>query len=1062
MTEIEPGSNESPSEAQAPRFSMVGLGASAGGLEALTKLIAQLPADLGLTYVVVQHMSPTHRSMMAQLLGRETRMKVKEVEDGETPRVDVIYITPPNSNLTLLDGNFHLIEPEPHAVPKPSINAFFSSLSEARGEEAIAVVLSGTGSDGASGVRLVKAAGGLVFAQEPGSAKYDGMPRSAIETGCTDLILPPEAIAAEIALLVRTAGQVKPPTPADDAPISIPDLLSRVLRHTRVDFSGYKEATVWRRILRRMATNRVGTLEQYVELTERNPDELSQLSKEILISVTSFFRDAGSFEALRATLSARLDTKRAGDEFRVWVPGCATGEEAYSIAIVLRELIAVGAPSVRLQIFATDIDMGAMGVARRGMYSSSSLADMPADLVKRYFTPGPEGYEISKSIRELVVFARQDLVQDPPFLRLDLVSCRNVLIYFQGALQEKVLGSFHYALLEDGLLFLGKSESVQHREQLFSMVSRDGKVFRRRDVVSRPHFAAPAVSVKRQERPERERAPLQLLLEVAAGAYVPPSVLLDDSASVLHIYGDVSAFLQIPSGRPDLNVLNLIRKELRSELQSLIHQCRQRSDTAFGRSRTESPETSDGAVRMVVRPVPGSRRDSSLLLTFERMPQRKIQGEETSDSGDAEVRELEHELVATREHLQTLIEELETSNEETQALNEELQSSNEELQAANEELQSANEELQSTNEELTTVNEELQVKTAELVDVNGDLESIQDSIGFALLMVSEQMRVQRFNRYAAQLFELSPGTAGVPLERVLAQRKAEHCSGLVADVLRDGMTREDEVSFGGRHYSLRCCVRETQGIGITGAIITLTDQTDLIIAQRELQASRSRLVTILDNSNALIVIKSTLGRIEYANPRYAATIGHGRQSLNGLTDEDLLTEDESRMVRHADLTVLASARASETEETLTVDGMPRHFRTLRFVLRDDEGEITALCSKLQDITAYRQEVAEWRSWMNGWRELVIALDDVGIIEFDADRVITWQGGTPSVLDPITRLGGGERTIQGALEALGFDIRSFEGARSGLWNGQLADLQATAHFSEHGGMCLVQHLSTNLA
>lgn len=1042
-------------DTQPPRFSIVGIGASAGGLEALTKLIACLPVNLGLCYVVVQHVSPTHRSMLAQLLGRETAMPVKEVEEGESPGVDVIYITPPNSNLSLRDGVFKLVEPAPHAVPKPSVNVFFSSLAEARGEEAIAVILSGTGSDGASGVRIVKAAGGLVFAQEPSSAKYDGMPKAAIETGCTDLVLPPEAIANEIALLVRTAGEIKPPRPTADTPVSIPGLLARVLRHTRVDFSGYKEATVWRRILRRMATNRVGTLEQYIELTERNPDELGQLSKEILISVTSFFRDHTCFESLRELLAKRLSAKRPGEDFRVWVPGCATGEEAYSIAILLRELIAAGAPSVRLQVFATDIDMGAMGIARRGLYTASSLADVPGDIVRRYFTPGTEGYEISKSIRELVVFARQDLVQDPPFLRLDLVSCRNVLIYFQGDLQEKVLGSFHYALLEDGLLFLGKSESVQHREELFSMVSRDGKVFRRRDVVSRAPFTSPSSHAKRPERLEREREPLQQLLEAAAQAYVPPSVLLDGSGSILHIFGDVAGFLQIQSGRPDLNALNLIRKDLRSELQSMIHQCRQKHDAVPGRNRVLT-EAGDSEVRMMLRPVSGNRRDMNLLLTFEKVSVQNPAGGSPEQAESVDVRELEHELVATREHLQTLIEELETSNEETQALNEELQSSNEELQAANEELQSANEELQSTNEELTTVNEELQVKTAELVDVNGDLESIQDSLGFALFMVSEQMRIQRFNRLAGQLFDLGTGNTGIPLERVLSQRRIERCGALVAEVLRDGLTRDDAVSFGGRHYNLRCCARETPGVGITGAVITFMDQTDLINTQQALHGNRQRLMTILDNSNALIVIKSALGRIEYANPRYHALLGQGRQSLQGLSDEELLCPEEAVHVRHADLSVLASGLASETDETLTVDGSTRHFRALRFVLRDDEGKITGLCTKMQDVTQFKLEVAEWRAWMTGWRELVVALKEVGIIEFDADRIITWQGGNDGVLAPLKPLGGGERTIQNALATLGFDIRSFEGAREGLWTGEITALNAFAHFSAFGGMCLIQH------
>lgn len=1045
---------------QPPRFSMVGIGASAGGLEALSLLVGHLPADLGLSYVVVQHMSPNYRSLLAQLLGRETSMEVKEAEDGESPRPNVVYITPSNRNLTLAGNAFQLLEPEPQSLPKPSVNAFFASLAECRGEEAIAVVLSGTGSDGASGVRAVKSCGGVVIAQTPASAKYEGMPQSAIDTGCVDLMLAPEAIAAEIALMVRTAGEIQPPIASAGVPVSISGLLSRVLRHTRVDFSGYKENTVWRRILRRMATNRVATLEDYVELTERNPDELGQLCKEILISVTSFFRDIEHFDSLRELLKQRLDTRRPGDEFRIWVPGCATGEEAYSVAILMRELLAAGAPAVRVQVFATDIDMDAMSVARRGIYNASSLANMPQSLVKRYFVPCPEGHEIGKSVRELVVFARQDLVRDPPFLRLDLVSCRNVLIYFQQTLQEQVLGNFHFALLEEGLLFLGKSESVQHQENLFSAVSREGKVFRRRSVAARAPFSSLAFSNRRLERPPREPAPLERLLETAVKAYVPPSVLIDGSGSVLHVCGDVDTFLKIQSGRPELNALNLVRKDLRTELQTLMHQCRQSDETVSGRVRTEPG--SDRAVRLVMHPVhgagrsPAGRREASmLLLSFEPVSLRPESVAEGVSSSTVVASELEHELLATREHLQTLIEELETSNEESQALNEELQSSNEELQAANEELQSANEELQSTNEELTTVNEELQVKTAELVDVNGDFESILDSVGFAVLMVSEQMRVLRTNSQASHLFNLATGASGMPLERVLVQRGLESCAAMVGAVIREGTAQTTRVEAEGHHYRFRCAPRRTPGVGFTSAVITLIDETDLIDAQSELRESRQRFEVILENSNALIAIKSPLGRYEFVNPRFVSAFGGSRERFAGLSDEDLIPDpEEAQRVRLADLAVLASGRPAECEEAITVGADTRYFRSLRFVLRGRQGEVTGLCVKMSEITGYRNELEGWQAWMNGWRELVLASGHAGLLEFDSERVLTRQGGNQTHLAALSRLGGGERTIQSALEMLGFDIRSFDGARSGVWQGDGPGLKAVAYFSEHGGMCLV--------
>lgn len=458
---------------------VVGIGASAGGLEALKAVFPRLPADLGLSYVVVQHLSPNYRSMLAQLLSKDTAMPVIKVEHGTAPAPNTVYLTPANRNVTLVDGHFELVEPAKEAYPKPSINTFFSSLAEHCNEQAVGVILSGTGSDGAAGIYSIKAAGGFTFAQDPATAKYNGMPQAAIDTSSVDWVLPPEKIGEEIALIVRSRGAVPTQTIDESAQGLLHRLLLKVRKRTNVDFSGYKETTLWRRIARRMAATHMAKLEKYLRYCDEVPDELDRLCKDILISVTSFFRDREAFVALGKVVKEMVAAKASGEEIRIWVPGCATGEEAYSIAILCAEALSVRADAPQVQIFATDIDLEAMARARRGQFPAASLDNLPPELVKRYFSQRGDRHEVTKPIREMVIFARQDLVQDPPFLRLDLVSCRNVLIYFQAQLQAKILATFHYGLLPGSFLFLGKSESVAQQENLFRMVDKDAHIFRR-------------------------------------------------------------------------------------------------------------------------------------------------------------------------------------------------------------------------------------------------------------------------------------------------------------------------------------------------------------------------------------------------------------------------------------------------------------------------------------------------------------------------------------------------------------------------------------------------------
>jgi two-component system, chemotaxis family, CheB/CheR fusion protein len=944
------------------RHYIVAIGASAGGLEALSALVAQLPTDLNVPFVILQHLSPTYRSMLAQLLGRETAMTVCEIEHGMTPQPNCIYTTPPNRNLDFRDDRFVLVEPALEVLPKPSVNGFMFSLAEARGEDVIGVVLSGTGSDGAAGLRAVKASGGLTFAQDPATAKYTGMPQSAIDTDCVDWVLPPAEIAREIGRLVRTNGSIRPTLAADASPATMKTLLAKVHRYTKVDFSGYKESTVWRRILRRMAANQVATLDDYMALTRKNPDELGQLCKDILISVTSFFRDAEAFMGLREVLAERLSAKQPGDEIRIWVPGCATGEEVYTIAILVLELLGGRRHDYKVQIFATDIDLAAMAIARRGQYAESSLAGVDPVLVTRYFRPVGDTYEIHKELRELVVFARQNVVQDPPFLRLDLVSCRNLLIYFQNSLQERVLDIFHYALAPAGLLFLGKSETTYQREALFDTVLRDQRVFRRREsqvskstVVSLMMESTPAQRVVATARP---RSLEERFLAAATNVYVPPSVLIDAQMELRHVFGDVTRFLRVPQGRVDFNVLSLIGKEWRTELQALVHQVRHKSSPAYGRVHGEPGAPS---WRFAVHPVAGTELESLCLVAFEAPSSPADQGQEGADPQLAGLvaRDLEDELVATREHLQTVIEELETSNEETQALNEEMQASNEELQAANEELQAANEELQSTNEELTTVNEELQIKSAELGEANADLEGIQSSVDYAIVVLGEQQRLQRFNDTAARLLSIGASRTGDSMRDVLAQHRLAGLMEVVDEVMRDRRPVERQLTDQQRHYLLRASPRLTAQGDMRGCVLSLLDETALFEMQRENRDKEKRLNAIMTFSTTLIAVKDTSGRYEFVNPRFERFLkditGLAADDIIGKTDQQVFPQEIAQVFRTRDLEVLGHGAPVELREEHRVGSSVQQFLALRFPILSDDGVTVAVCTKLIDLSVLDED-----------------------------------------------------------------------------------------------------------
>ncbi len=950
---------------------IVGIGSSAGGLEALSSLVAATPSNLGIAYVVIQHLSPTHRSMLVQLLGRETAMAVCEIQDNMQPEPDVVYIAPASRNTIFQNGKFRLLETKREALPKPSVNVFFTSLASEKTEDAIGVILSGTGSDGTVGLREIKANGGFTFAQEPSSAKYTGMPQSAIDSGCVDWVLSPEKIAVEITNLVcnRPAVQI-----ASDAerPQSLATQLKKLLisvkQKTRIDFGGYKEGTLWRRIERRMSANHLVNFEDYSRFTEENPEELERLCKDILISVTAFFRDPEAFNQLKQVIQTAISSKQHGDEIRIWVTACATGEEAYSIAILLAEVLGPNLPFYRIQIFATDVDSDAMNVARKGSYVEGALAEVEPSLIARYFVPMHGRYEISRTLRDMVVFARHDLVQDPPFLRLDLISCRNVLIYLQTDLQSKILATFHYGLLDGGYLFLGKSESVFQQENLFDVISKNYRIYRRHPSEGRiplTSFQLPLLDQNQQQILNKKANAEHKLMESAIRAYIPASILVNNSLDIQHIYGDVSSFLTISAGKPSTNLMHLIRRDLRPDLQLLQHQVQKNLDSAIGRTHYIHCGETKKPIRLALHPTEKGVSTAYFLVSFETTITESIPAEPSSQSPselDAKlnIRELEDELIMTRERLQTVIEELETSNEELQALNEEVQSANEELQSSNEELEATNEELQSTNEELTTVNEELQIRTNELAETLNDLETVQNSVGFPIIAVSEQLKILRFNAPAAALFSLSRSSIGQHFSVIRLPAGMKSFTSQIQEALSISKIVESAIPSLERHYLLHISPYDTTHQGIRGAIVTLVDDTERRVSEEEIISSREKLLSIMNNSTAIVTLKDIAGRYEFVNSQFEKVFGIQSKDIIGKTDSQMLSQTIADDFRAKELEVIRKIQTIESEDHIQHGNVDLYMLSIRFPLIGPDNLPYGICTQSSDITTRVQAESQLR------------------------------------------------------------------------------------------------------
>jgi two-component system CheB/CheR fusion protein len=861
----EPTSTVDTSSAKtAALFPIVGIGASAGGLEALELFLSNVPPGSGLAFVIVQHLDPTHKGIMPELLQRATSMEVFQVRDRMEVRPDCVYVIPPNRDMSILHGMLHLFEPTAPRGLRLPIDSFLRSLAVDRRERSIGVILSGMGSDGTLGLRAIKEIGGLVLVQEPASAKFDSMPRSAIGAGLADIVAPVEDLPAKIISFLRhTLVITKNEQQLEEKDQSALEKVLILLRSkSGHDFSLYKKNTIYRRIERRMGIHQIDRIASYVRYLQENPQEVDLLFKELLIGVTSFFRDPAVWEQVRLeAVPAILARHPEGGMLRAWSTGCSTGEEAYSLAMVFKEALeqAQSAGSFKLQIFATDLDRDAVDKARTGLYPANIAADVSPERLQRHFIKEANGYRVGKEIREMVTFATQNVIMDPPFTRLDMLVCRNLLIYLTPELQKKLMPLFHYSLIPGGVLFLGSAESVSTFTNLFEPLNIKSRLFRRRESLLQtdlPAFPAPIFpalpGVPKESDMLQPAANLQTLADqLLLQHFSPPAVLVNDKGDILYISGRTGRYLEPAAGKANWNIFAMARDGLRFELGNAFQKALRQKGKISARGLKLGTNGSTQSVDITVQVIeePEALRGMVMIVFSDvaAVPEKKTAGRSRAASvGNVRVQELEQEHQQFREALQTTREEMQSSQEELRSTNEELQSTNEELQSANEELTTSREEMQSLNEELQTVNAEQQSKMDELSRLNNDMRNLLNSTEIVTVFLDNELRIRRYTPGADKLFKLIPGDVGRPLSDIVSDLIYPGMVEETREVLRTLKFSEKQITTtDGRWFSVRIMPYRTMDDVIAGVVITFSNITAAKQLEAELRAENARLTGLL-------------------------------------------------------------------------------------------------------------------------------------------------------------------------------------------------------------------------
>ena len=879
-------------------FPIVGIGASAGGLEPFEQFFRHAPIDSGMAFVLVSHLDPDHASMLTEILQRTTSMPVVEALDQVKVLPNCVYAIPPNRDMSIFNGELQLSAPDMPRGQRMVIDAFLRSLAEDQGEKAIGIVLSGTGTDGTLGLRAIQGAGGITLVQEPSTAKYDGMPISAIQAGYATYVLPVDKMPEKMLSGSRNFSfqQEK-----QNLPASTTSGMNRILMLLRSatghDFSLYKKSTIGRRIERRMSQHNIESLETYARYLKEHLPEVHWLFKELLINVTSFFRDAEAFVALKHDiLPMMLKDKPEGYVFRVWVAGCASGEEAYSIAILLRELMDETHNEFKTQIYSTDLDDDAIALARAGIYPPNIAQDVAPERLRRFFIKEDAGYRVKKEIREMVVFATQSIIKDPPFTKLDLLSCRNLMIYLEPDLQNRVIPAFHYALKPGGVLFLSPSESIGNHTDLFLPLNRKWKLYQTTpSVASTRAVMSSGLSWTRDDNikgPDeviskiKETDFAELTKRALLQSYAPASVVTNPKGDILFVHGDTGKYLRPAPGQATLNVIDMARDGLQLELRTAIHIATDKSTPTLNREVSFGNHGDYHSVSFSVRPLPYPDASNGLLLiSFQEVGIAKSlqsgadiaslpkpgRGKRTINVDEVRrVEELERELTYTKENLHATIEEQQASNEELKSTNEEMQSTNEELQSTNEELETSKEELQSVNEELVTVNAELQDKIEQLAGMQNDMKNLLDNINIGTVFLNDTLSIKRFTRDAVRVYRLVSSDVGRPLADIKSNIEGDDLLTDAQSVLDTLVPREREVcTVSGAWFLARIQPYRTLDNVIDGVVLTFTDVTKRIQAETAIHDTQKLAESIVDTvREPLIVLDSTFKVISASRSFY--------------------------------------------------------------------------------------------------------------------------------------------------------------------------------------------------
>jgi two-component system CheB/CheR fusion protein len=879
------------------KFPIVGIGASAGGLEALEQFISNVPGTSGMAYIVIQHLDPTQKGMLPELLQRITKMQVLQVKDRMAVKPNHVYVIPPNRSMSILKGILHLFEPMESRGLRLPVDFFLRSLADDMNELSIGVILSGMGSDGSIGLRAIKEKNGIVMVQEPSTAKYDSMPRNAIDSVLADIVAPANLLPSR---LIQFLEQVPVVRSGLDTEVKDQSSLEKIIillrTHTGNDFSLYKKNTVYRRIERRMSVHKIDRISSYVHFLQENPKEANILFKELMIGVTNFFRDPAVWDKLKTSVIPEYISKLPeGSVVRAWVPGCSTGEEAYSLAIVFREALEkYNLPGrITLQIFASDLDNDAVGIARKGIFPSNIAADISADRLNRYFSATDDGYRVCTEIREMIVFAHHNIIMHPPFTKIDILSCRNLLIYMDPMLQRKLLGMFYYSINPEGIMILGSSETLGTQSHLFTSMDSKLKIYKRSltslgpDLYDFPSSFSRTKPVNvENSTPGKSVSNIQTLADqLLLKHFSPAGVLVNDNGDILYTSGRTGKYLEPAVGKANLNIFAMLREGLREEFPVAFRKAIMKKEAVVlnnvrvgtnGDSHTinvniqwiDKPEALFGSVMIIFTDVP------------ETETTRLLAGKGKKLLSSIRQSELEKELQHTREEMQSTLEEMQTSQEELKSSNEELQSTNEELQSTNEELTTSKEEMQSLNEELQTVNAELQSKVDEFSRVNNDMKNLLNSTDIATLFLDKELNIRRFTNQATKIFKLIKSDIGRPFTDQVSALVYPELASDATEVLRTLVFIQKQIpTRDGRWFFIRIMPYRTLDDRIEGLVITFINITDLKLTEVKLHETEQINRLLIKSSSDVIIELSNDLNIQEFSPEAEIFFGKTREEV---------------------------------------------------------------------------------------------------------------------------------------------------------------------------------------